>query len=49
MYQIKKGCDIMVVYIDNEYIYGWYYQSDDRLIGDGTKATAERIEKEREK
>lgn len=38
----------MVVYVDNEYIYGWYYQSEDMLIGDGTKATAERIEKERE-
>lgn len=38
----------MIVYIDNEYIYGWYYQADDRLIGDGTKATVERIEKERE-
>lgn len=38
----------MIVYVDNEYIQGWYYQSDDRLIGDGTKATAERIEKERE-
>lgn len=36
----------MVVYIDNEYICGWYYQSDYRLIGDGTKATAERIEKD---
>lgn len=24
------------------------YKSDDRFIGDGTKATAERIEKERE-
>jgi hypothetical protein len=35
----------MIVYIDNEYIYGWYYQSDYRLIGDGTKETAERIEK----
>lgn len=30
------------------YIYGWYYQSENRLIGDGTKETAERIEKERE-
>lgn len=38
----------MVVYIVNEYIYGCYYQSEDGLIGDGTKATAERIEKERE-
>jgi len=38
-----------MVYIDNEYIQGWYYQSEDRLIGDGTKDTAERIEKEREK
>ena len=38
----------MVVYVDNEYIYGWYYQAEDRFIGDGTKATAERIEKERE-
>lgn len=38
----------MVVYIDNEYIYGWYYQSDGRFIGDDTKVTAERIEKERE-
>lgn len=38
----------MVVYVDNEYICGWYYQCDDRFIGDGTKATAERIEKERE-
>jgi hypothetical protein len=37
----------MVVYIDNEYIYGWYYQTEDGLIGDGTKATAERIAKER--
>lgn len=36
----------MIVYVDNEYIYGWYYQSDDRLIGDGTKETAERIEKD---
>lgn len=38
----------MVVYIDNEYICGWYYHADDSLIGDDTKATAERIEKERE-
>ena len=38
----------MVVYIDNEYICGWYYQAEDSLIGDGTKTTAERIEKERE-
>lgn len=38
----------MVVYVDNEYICGWYYQTEDRFIGDGTKATAERIEKERE-
>nr|DAN59805.1 MAG TPA: hypothetical protein [Caudoviricetes sp.] len=27
----------MVVYIDNEYIYGWYYQSEDRFNGDSTK------------
>lgn len=39
----------MVVYIDNEYIYVWYYQAEDRFIDDATKATAERIEKEREK
>ena len=38
----------MIVYVDNEYIYDWHYQSDGRLIGDDTKATAERIEKERE-
>ena len=35
----------MVVYVDNEYIYGLYYQSEDRLIGDGTKATAEKNRK----
>lgn len=39
----------MVVYVDNEYIYGWYYQAEYRFIGDCTKETAERIEKEREK
>lgn len=38
----------MLVYADNEYIYGWYYQTEDMLICDGTKETAERIEKERE-
>lgn len=38
----------MVVYVDNEYIQGWYYQLEDRLIGDGTKDKAEKIEKERE-
>lgn len=31
----------MLAYIDNEYIYGWYYQKEDGLIGDGTKATAD--------
>ena len=36
----------MIVYVDNEYIYGCYYKSDDRLIVDDTKATTERIEKD---
>lgn len=39
----RKGGDIMVVYVNNEYICGWYYKNDDRFIGDGTKATAEII------
>jgi hypothetical protein len=37
----------MVVYVDNDYIYGWYYHTEDRFIGYGTKETVERIEKER--
>lgn len=36
----------MIVYVDNEYICGWYYNSEDRFIVDDTKATTERIEKD---
>lgn len=38
----------MVKYFDNEVLVGWYYQKKDCYFGDGTKETAERIEKEME-
>lgn len=37
----------MVVYVDNGYLCGWYYQAEDGYLGDGTKKEAERIEKEK--
>ena len=38
----------MVQYVDNEFVCGWYFVKEGCYFGDGTKRTAERIEKERE-
>ena len=38
----------MVQYVDNGFVCGWYFVKEGCYFGDGTKRTAERIEKERE-
>ena len=37
----------MVQYVDNGFVYGWYFVKEGCYFGDGTKRTAERIKKER--
>ena len=39
----------MVKYVDNGFICGWYFVKEGCYFGDGTKITAERIEKEENK
>ena len=36
----------MVKYVDNGIFCGWYFVTENCYFGDGTKITAERIEKE---
>ena len=38
----------MVQYVDNGFVCGWYFVKEGCYFGDGTKRTAEIIEKERE-
>ena len=38
----------MVKYVDNGFICGWYFVKEDCYFGDGTKRTADIIEKEME-
>ena len=39
----------MVKYIDNGFLVGWYFVKEDLTLGDGTKETAYRIQRERRK
>ena len=36
---------IMVKYVDNGVVCGWYFVKENCYFGDGTKMTAERIER----
>ena len=38
----------MVKYVDNGFVCGWYFVQEGCYFGDGTKSTADRIEKEME-
>lgn len=42
----RRRCKKMVKYIDDGVLFGWYFCREGYCWGDGTKKTAERIEKE---
>lgn len=43
----KRRVVVMVMFIDNGDVCGWYFYKEGCIYGDGTLKTAERIEKER--